>query len=155
MPKIAINRLKKVSLFKDLSSSELKELAPYVQEMNYKKGDIVWEEGSPEQGLHIIDTGKVRVTRMTREGCMQVLSVLKDNQFFGELSLLDGRSHSASVETLQKTRLFVIRKADMDKFLKERPQIAYKIVRDIAIAISELLRAMNDKFINIVGYIWE
>lgn len=147
-------RLKKFTLFKDFSDSELKKISAIIKETSYPKGAVVYEEGSPGQGLHIIDKGRVRVTRKTKEGGKQVLTVMKANSFFGELSILDGRSHSASIETLEKTNLLVIKKEDMDKFLKQNPLIAYKMLRDITIAICEILRSMNDKFINMVDYLW-
>ncbi|MEW6713855.1 MAG: cyclic nucleotide-binding domain-containing protein [Nitrospirota bacterium] len=147
-------RLKKFTLFKDFSDSELKKISAIIKETSYPKGTVVYEEGSPGQGLHIIDKGRVRVTRKTKEGGKQVLTVMKANSFFGELSILDGRSHSASIETLEKTNLLVIKKEDMDKFLKQNPLIAYKMLRDITIAICEILRSMNDKFINMVDYLW-
>ncbi len=150
-----LERLKKISLFRDLTNDELKKVSKIIREATFKKGEMIWEEGNPEQGLHIIDTGKVRITRLTREGNKQVLSVLKKNNFFGELSLLDGRSHSASAEALQKTNVFVIKKADMDRFLQKNSKIAYKIVRDLAIEISHILRSMNDKFISMVDFLWD
>lgn len=151
----ALDRLGRISIFKDLTNEELKKVSKITREATFRKGAIIQEEGSTEQGLHIIDSGKVRVTRKTKDGSRQVLAVLKRDNFFGELSLLDGRSHSASVEALMKTNLFVIRKADMDKFLQKNPKTAYKIVRTVAIEISHILRNMNDKFINMVDYLWE
>lgn len=150
-----LQRLKEISLFKDLSNDELKKVKNIIKELTFRKGAMIWEEGSPQQGLHIIDSGRIRITRKTKDGHKQVLSVMKKNSFFGELSLLDGRSHSASAEALQKTNLFIIRKADMDTFLQKNPKIAYKIVRDLAIEISMILRSMNDKFMNMVEYMWD
>ena len=147
-------RLKKFTLFKDFSDAELKKISAIIKETSYPKGAVVYEEGSPGQGLHIIDKGKVRVTRKTKEGGKQILTVLGSNSFFGELSILDGRAHSATIETLEKTKLLVIKKEEMDKFLKQNPLIAYKMVCDITIAICEMLRNMNDKFINMVEYLW-
>ncbi|MBI4844508.1 MAG: cyclic nucleotide-binding domain-containing protein [Nitrospirae bacterium] len=151
---VAKERLKKFTLFKDFSDAELRKISAIMKEASYPKGAVLYEEGSPAQGLHIIDKGRVRVTRKTKAGGKQVLAVLRANSFFGELSLLDGRSHSASIETLEKTKLLVIRKEDMDKFLKQNPLIAYKMVRDITITICEILRSMNDKFMNMVEYLW-
>jgi len=148
-------RLKKISLFKDLTNDELKKVKSIIKEATFKKGDMIWKEGTPEQGLHIIDSGKVRVTRLTKEGGKQVLAVLKKDSFCGELSLLDGRAHSASVEALQKTNVLIIRKADMDRFLDKNPKTAYKIVRSLSIEISHILRSMNDKFINMVDFLWD
>jgi CRP-like cAMP-binding protein len=147
--------LKKVSVFKGLTMAELEKLLPVIKAAAYKKGSVIWEEGSSGQGLHIISSGKVKVTRKTKDRGRQVLAVLKKDHFFGELSLLDGRSHSATVETLQNTRLLIIRKKDMDKFLKNNPDIAYKIVRGLSIEIANMLRNMNDKFINMIDYVWD
>lgn len=152
---VSTRRLKEISLFKGLSQEELERLSNMLSEEFYRKGDVIWEEGSPEQGLHIIDYGKVRVSRRTKEGDRQILAVLKDNNFYGELSLLDGRSHSASVEALEDTKVLVLQRADMDRLLKESPQTAYKIVREMTIAICEILRDMNDKFMRLVNYVWE
>jgi len=153
MPTLA--RLKKISLFKDLTNDELKKVSKLIKEKSVRKGGVIWEEGSPEQGLHIIDSGKVSISRKTKDNNKQVLAVLKKDSFLGELSCLDGRSHSASAEALMKTNLLIIRKADMDKLLNKNPKIAYKIVRDMAIEISHILRSMNDKFINMVDFIWD
>jgi CRP-like cAMP-binding protein len=152
---VSTRRLKEISLFKGLSQEELEKLSGMLSEGFYKKGEVIWEEGSPEQGLHIIDYGKVRVSRRTKEGDRQILAVLKDNNFYGELSLLDGRAHSASVEALEDTKVFVLKRADMERLLKENPQTAYKIVREMTIAICEILRDMNDKFMKLVNYVWE
>ncbi|NOZ68656.1 MAG: cyclic nucleotide-binding domain-containing protein [Deferribacteres bacterium] len=150
-----LQRLRKISLFRDLSDSELKKVSAIIKDVTFPKGTVVWEEGSRQQGLHIINSGKFRVTRKTKDGNKQVLAILKKDNFFGELSLLDGRSHSASVEAVERSKVFVIKKADMDKFLQENPHIAYKIVCDLAIEICEILRSMNDKFMNMVEYLWD
>jgi CRP-like cAMP-binding protein len=148
-------RLKKVLLFKDLSQEELEKISHILREAHYPKGTLIWEEGSSEQGLQIIDYGKVKVTRLTQEGHPQVLAILKADKFFGELSILDGRAHSASLEALEDTKVLILGKDDMDRLLKEAPLIAFKIVREMTIAISEILREMNNKFIKMVDYIWE
>lgn len=149
-----LDQLRVISLFKDLSDDELLKVVKIVKKQTFRKGAVIWDEGDPEQGLHIIMTGKVRISRRTKEGDKQVLSVLNKNNFIGELSLLDGRNHSASAEALKKSEILIIKKADMDKFLEKNPKIAYKIIRDLAIEISQIVRSMNDKFIKMVDYLW-
>lgn len=149
------DRLKEMTLFKGLSADEIDKVAPVLEEAFYKKGDIIWEEGAPEQGLQIIDHGKVRITRKTSEGHRQVLSVLKQNGFFGELSILDGRSHSASVEALEDTKVYILHRSNLEKLLAESPTTAYNIMRILAIEICELVRQMNAKFMDMVNYVWE
>ncbi|MDH4029043.1 MAG: cyclic nucleotide-binding domain-containing protein [Nitrospirota bacterium] len=148
-------RLKEISLFRELSNDEINVVASVLKEEFYKKGSVIWEEDTPEQGLHIIDYGKVRVCRKTREGQKQVLAILKANNFYGELSILDGRSHSASVEALEDTKVFILHKSSMDRLLQENPQTAFNVLRLMTIEICELLRQMNAKFMDMVNYVWE
>ncbi len=148
-------RLKDITLLKDFTDEDIDKVESLFTENFYKKGTIIWERGSAEQGLQIIDYGKVRVSRKTKDGDRQILAVLTENNFFGELSLLDGRTHSASLEALEDTKVFVIQKADMEKLLKENPIAAYKMVSGITISISEKLRDMSDKFMRMVNYVWE
>lgn len=148
-------RLKEMSLFKDISDEEIELVASVLEEGFYKKGSKIWEENAPAQGLHVIDHGKVRISRKTREGHRQVLAVLKANTFFGELSLLDGRTHSASAEAIEDTKVYVLQRENMEKLLKQSPQTAYNILRELAIEICELLRQMNAKFMDMVNYVWE
>ncbi|MBI5742030.1 MAG: cyclic nucleotide-binding domain-containing protein [Nitrospirae bacterium] len=152
---VSTRRLKEIILFKDFTQEELLKISTTLKESFYPKGTVVWEKDSPEQGLQIIDYGRVRVTRRTKDGTRQILAVLKANNFFGELSILDGRAHSASVEALEDTKVFILSKADMDRLLAEAPQTAYKIVSEMTIAIVEILREMNDKFMKLVDYVWE
>jgi CRP-like cAMP-binding protein len=152
---ISAERLKEIVLFREFLQEELEKISQVLKEVSYPKGTLIWEEGSTEQGLQIIDYGKVKVTRRTQEGNRQVLAVLKANKFFGELSILDGRAHSASMEALEDTKVFVLGKTEMDRLLQETPLTAFKIVREMTIAISEILREMNNKFIKMVDYIWE
>ena len=152
---ISTRRLKEISLFKEFSQEELEKISTMLSEEFYRKGSVIWEEESPEQGLHIIDYGKVRVVKRTKEDTKQILAVLKTNSFYGELSLLDGRSHSAAIEALEDTKVLVLQRKDMEKLLEEKPKMAYKIVREMTIAINEILREMNDKFMKLVNYVWE
>jgi CRP-like cAMP-binding protein len=149
------DRLKEITLFKELSEEEIEKVLTALEDAFYKKGSTIWEEGAPEQGLQIIDHGKVRISRKTSEGHRQVLAVLKENNFFGELSLLDGRSHSAYAEALEDTKVYILHRNNMEKLLQESPTTAYNIMRVLAIEICELLRQMNAKFMDMVNYVWE
>lgn len=148
-------RLKGITLFKALSDEELDIVSSFLEEEFYKKGSHIWEENAPAQGLHVIDSGKVKISRMTREGHRQVLAVLKQNQFFGELSLLDGRTHSASAEAVEDTKVFILHGDKMEELLRKNPQTAYNIMRALGVQICELLRQMNAKFMDMVNYVWE
>lgn len=152
---IELKSIKQVCLFRGLTDDDLEKVALVLKEKFYPKDTVIWEEDSVEQGLQIIVYGKVRVTKRTKEGQTQMLALLQAGKFFGELSLLDGRDHSAELQAVEDTKVLVISRQDMKRFLEEDPHIAYNIVREIAIDICKLLREMNEKFMGMVNYIWQ
>ena len=66
------------------------------------------------------------------EGKEIVLNMQGPGEHFGELALLDNAPRSASVMTVEKTRLAAISKADFTKFLADHTDIALGLIRDLA-----------------------
>ncbi len=89
-------------------------------------GDIIFKEGEPGNEMYLIKSGSVKITKRIG-GREKVLAVLKEGDFFGEMSVLDGSFRSASAATEEKTKLIIV---DRDAFLtraRENPFIQYVI----------------------------
>ncbi len=146
--------LKKISFFSDLSQEELKSVAEIVNSKSYTPGEVIFSENVSGGELFIIRKGKVKITKMIQEMEKQTLTILKDGEFFGELSLLDGRQHSASAEAIANLDLLIVEKTNFDRFVQDNPVAGYKILRKMTIVIAELLRQMDSKFIDMIKYVW-
>ncbi|MBI4650641.1 cyclic nucleotide-binding domain-containing protein [Candidatus Desantisbacteria bacterium] len=146
--------LKKINFFADLNPDELKSVSEIVNVKSFSPGDVVFSENVSGGELFIIQKGKVKITKMIHEMEKQTLTILKENEFFGELSLLDGRQHSATAEALTKLELLTIEKVAFDNFIKNNPVGGYKILRVMTIVIAGLLRQMDSKFIDMIKYVW-
>jgi len=151
---IETSMLKILSIFYELSVSELEAVAGVCEYKIYQPGEIIMREGEPGGTLYIIKKGEIKITRHFHHQEDIVLTILRDGEFFGELSLLDGRTRSASAIAMNKAELILLSKDKFDPFAEKFPGAGYKIIRRITIVVGSLLRDMNEKFIGMINYMW-
>lgn len=147
--------LKNIPLFETLDDKELEVISKIVKEENFSSEEVIFNEDTYGSKLYVIKKGTVKVSKTLKEGERQNLNILKDNEFFGECSFIDARPHSATAETIKNTDLFVIEKSDFDKLETINPQCGYKVIRTLTLTINGILRQMDEKFIDMVKYVWE
>jgi CRP-like cAMP-binding protein len=145
---IKAEHLKNQVLFHDLDKTGLNKMAKIVQKVSLKKGEQLFKEKDSTQGLYLIKSGKVEISRVTADGWRQTLVVLTSGHFFGELSILEKRHHVATAVALDNTDLFLIPRDDFEKLLVDDMAVACTIIKRIAIVMSKNLRQMNDKFLS-------
>lgn len=147
--------LKNFPLFNNLDDKELDVISKIVKEETYPSEEIIFSENMQGGRLFIIKKGTVKISKTLREGERQNLNILKENEFFGECSFIDSRPHSATAETIKNTELFIIEKSDFDKLEETNPMCGYKVIRTLTLTINGILRQMDEKFIDMVKYVWE
>lgn len=122
--------LHRVPLFSVLDERELRELASVGQMRRIRKDEIIFLQGDPGRHFFIILQGKVRIFLQDPRGREIILVVLGDEDFFGEMALLDGQARSASAQAVADTRAFTITHEDFYHFLEEgKPAVALKLLR--------------------------
>lgn len=119
--------LRKVEFFAPLTIGQLEMVLPYIMLYRYDSGEKVFGKGEPGDALYLIYDGRVsiRVPKaliLTRE-----VATLGGGDFFGEMALLDRAPRSASVVTLEPSRLFVLLASDFDFILKRNPSFEAEV----------------------------
>jgi CRP-like cAMP-binding protein len=140
--------LKGQVLLQDLDKANLGKVANITRQVSIKKGEALFKEKEQTQGLWLIHSGKVEISRVTADGWRQTLVVLPAGHFFGELSILENRKHVASATALEDTELFLIPKDEFEKMMEDDCGLALHIIKKMAIVMSMNLRRMNDKFLS-------
>jgi CRP/FNR family cyclic AMP-dependent transcriptional regulator len=72
-----------------------RELIKACRRRRFKRGEVIFHEGDPGGGLHLIDVGRVAVKLTTPAGEAGLLDVLQPGEAFGEQSLV----HASGVRT--------------------------------------------------------
>jgi CRP/FNR family cyclic AMP-dependent transcriptional regulator len=130
--------LKKIPLFAGAPDEALRALAEKADTRVLPKDSLIVNEGDIPDSLYVIGTGRVKVYLSERKGGEMVLATKGAGEYFGEM-MLDDNPRSASVMTLEKTELAVLRRADFVEFLLKHPEVALRLIRDLI----RLGRGMN------------
>lgn len=130
--------LDNISLFADLSESDREAINKLAVTRSYAKNTLVMCEGDRSDSLYIVLTGKVKVFLSDEEGKEVTLNTQGPGEYFGELAMLDEAPRSASVVTVEDTKLAVVSKAAFDECLEKNPKIALTLIRGLARRLREL-----------------
>ena len=101
-----------------LNEMERRELADTAELHGFSAGEIIIREGDPGRSIYVILSGRVRVFTRDSEGNEEELAILVEGQFFGEMSLLTGKSRSAYVSALDTSMLMELSFTSMRKLIR-------------------------------------
>ncbi len=122
--------LKFIPLFSELDDDELASVNKLITFHDVPKKTVVLHEGEEGNSLFIIIKGSVKISFYAHDGREVVLSLLGEGAYFGEMSLLDKQPRSATVSTLDDTRLAQIRRVDFERLLLQQPKVSIKLLAE-------------------------
>ena len=128
--------LKSLSIFKDTPETTLAELAPLMQEEEVEEGAIIFEENEPGDCMYIILAGQIQIHKGKTN-----LAVLQEKEVFGELSLLDAETRSATATAKTDCILFKIDQEPFYELIDTRPEVARGFIK----ILCKRLRQLNEK----------
>jgi CRP/FNR family cyclic AMP-dependent transcriptional regulator len=136
--------LKDVALFRDLSRAELKFLLDRAVVLHYAAGQPIFVEGDPCAGLYVIESGKVKIFRVSPSGREQILAIESAGASIAELPVFDGGNYPASAAALTESTLLHIRKKDLQELCLARPQVALKVVKVVGSRLRRMVDLINE-----------
>ncbi|MEJ2535937.1 MAG: Crp/Fnr family transcriptional regulator [Calditrichia bacterium] len=127
-----IEIFKNIPLFSELSDKDLEKIIQVASKQKYHKDNLILLEEEVGSTMFIILNGRVKISRISDDGREVILSILSDGDFFGEMSLLDGHTRSANVTAIEESELMVIRREEFLQMLRDFPQIAINLLKELA-----------------------
>ncbi len=130
---------KKVPIFSFLSDDEIREIVSKTVNRHYKKGEVICFEDEISNSLYIINDGRVKLTKLTKDGKEQIVHILTTGDFFGELALFtENTRNNFSVIAITDVRLCILGKVSMDNIIMKNPKISLKILNGVAKKLCEV-----------------
>jgi CRP/FNR family transcriptional regulator len=136
--------LRQTPYFADADQSQLDAVARAVVERSYRRGDPVFLEGHPCEGLYVVKSGRVRVYKISPEGREQVLLIAGSGDTFNEVPVFDGGPNPASVEALEPTVLLLLPKSALLTMMEAHPEIGRAFMRTFALRIRQLVGLVEE-----------
>jgi len=108
----------------------------------FKKGDILFKEGSKGHTFYYIEQGKVEISHIAG-GEKTVIDILSKGHSFGEFALLRGNNNirSATATMLEDSVLVVIDEDSLKEILKDVPAFVLSSMKNV---IRKLLKREED-----------
>jgi CRP/FNR family cyclic AMP-dependent transcriptional regulator len=123
-------------LFSLVDPDDLATIAVRMTELDVPAERIIARQGEIGTGFFVVASGSVRVVR---DG--QVVALLGPGDFFGEMSVLDGRPRVAQVVSAEPTVCLALASWDFEAVVAEQPSVALAILRELAGRLRDLTEA--------------
>lgn len=136
-----VDLLARTELFRHFTEAALVQIAPHFTERRYRRGQLLFHQNDPGDSLWVLAEGLVKVTVTSPMGDEMLLVTLTPPETFGELSLIDRRPRSASVEVLEPARVFILGEAEWTDLLKNDFAFTQAVLRSVA----DMVRRLTDQ----------
>lgn len=130
-------KLEELSLFSTLDKSEIKEIAHYFVSESYAKKEAIFSEGDPSDWFFIVETGKVKITKLSQEGKEIILEIIPPMQFFGGVAVVRGFPYPANAVASEPSQILKISRANLLKVLDRFPIVMFGIVQSLGDRIKD------------------
>jgi len=138
------NDLSSSTLFSALSEKELTDVAALMSKENYRKEELIFEQGEYGDRFYYVVSGEVRIWLQLPDGGSKELATLGAGQCFGELALLDDLPRSADVEVKQDCELWSLRREEFLVLLRGNAALAVKLLQVIGRRLRQADRHIQD-----------
>ena len=119
-------------LFSELSREQIASLRLQEIDNVYKKGEILFQEGSYPKALYVVYKGIVKIHKYGVNGKEQITRLASAGDLIGYRSLLNSETYSASATAVEETKLFKIPSDAFFNLLKENPDFSMKVIQMLA-----------------------
>ena len=127
--------LSSVSIFSDLSDSELSNIQSLCKTRKYPKNSMIILEEEMGDVVFIVMIGTVKITRVNDEGKEVILAMLGSGEVFGEMAILDGESRSANALAQEHSEVVTINREDFLNIIKTNNKVAINLMTEFAIRL--------------------
>jgi CRP/FNR family transcriptional regulator len=141
----SMKNLEKLSLFKDLSEADLKELEPYLARAVHKKKDTIFSEGEPSEWFYIVAEGKVKITKLSQDGKELILEVISPDDIFGGVAVLRNIPYPANAVAMEDTTVVKISRKNLMRIVDRFPNLMFCI----AMQLGERMKSSHESLKNI------
>jgi uncharacterized membrane protein len=137
---MTLEALRSVPLFASLDDQAATELRSLLREKVVPQNTALFHQGDKGNAMYLIESGRVRISIRDEDEHELTLAELAQGDFFGEMSIIDGRQRSADARVLEDARLAVLPRDDFLRFVRTKPDVALEMLS----ALTDRLRRTDE-----------
>jgi CRP/FNR family cyclic AMP-dependent transcriptional regulator len=148
---------RKIFLFQDLEDREIEQVLDRTSPREFSAGSEIIREGEPGDSMFIMISGEVEITKQltlvldedTPKERVMIRLKADDGVYFGEMSLLEQDTRSATVTALTDCRLLELNHQDFLELIRHHPIMGVKLLLHLAQLLSRHLRKTNQDVVKL------
>ena len=116
----------------ELGPEVLARLSERVEVREVRRRDVVYLPGDPGESLFLVNGGRVKISKVTRDGKALTLTYVGPSELFGETCLVDGGPREEMAEAMENAMITEITRPDFERLLQSNAQLGYHMTRILA-----------------------
>jgi CRP/FNR family cyclic AMP-dependent transcriptional regulator len=129
--------LKTIELFSSLTTEELRQVREKIVIKRFRKNEIILHEENTNEFMYIILEGEAKAIQVTGEGKGIIVTIHSAGDFFGELSLIDGKTAPATVKATRDSVTAIISKRDFYSLLYSQQKVLDNLLHILSSRLRE------------------
>jgi CRP/FNR family cyclic AMP-dependent transcriptional regulator len=130
----------------DLSEIDQKIIYDQCTRRSVSPRTVIVSQGSSGRDMFIVVSGSLKVSVLSGEGKEISFVVLRQGDYFGELSMIDGRRRSATVTAIENSELLVLGHSEYQLLLREHPHTATEFLTRMLLTLANRIRATDELY---------
>ncbi|HEY0133361.1 MAG TPA: Crp/Fnr family transcriptional regulator [Nannocystis sp.] len=144
--KRALWYLRKIPLLEGLSTDQYRELIGLVEVRELQRRQIVYLPGDPGEHVFFIQGGRIKCSKVSRDGKELTLTYVAAGEFFGELCVLEGQPREEMAEAMKNSIITLLPREKICALLEAESHIAFRFIK----VIGDRRRSMETKIEQLV-----
>jgi CRP/FNR family cyclic AMP-dependent transcriptional regulator len=137
---MTLEALRSVPLFASLDDDAARDLRNLLSEKTVPQNTRLFSQGDKGDAMYLIESGRVRISIRDDDKQEVTLAELAQGDFFGEMSIIDGRQRSADARVLEDARLAILSRDAFLSFVRTKPDVALEMLT----ALTDRLRRTDE-----------
>jgi CRP/FNR family cyclic AMP-dependent transcriptional regulator len=138
-----VDLIRGVPLFSTLTDEEFSRLQHIFVLRSYRKNQIIFLEEETGNYMYLVLSGKVKVAKAGAGGRETILAIHRAGDFFGEMSLLDGKTAPATVSAMEDAKIISVSGSDFHKYLMHNEKVMLQIINVLCARLRQVWQTQS------------
>jgi CRP/FNR family transcriptional regulator, dissimilatory nitrate respiration regulator len=140
---LKINHIANNSLFRGLSDSDHEELTRIGVKQDFLRGEIIFHEGEEGAGFYLVESGMIKIYKISLDGKEQILHILGPGEPFAEVALFAGSSYPANAMAIEKSSVLFFPRQAFSELVSKQPSLALNMLGTLSLRLRQFAQMVE------------